>query len=57
MLSLGDQFTVATAEVQCTILLAAGQAMLATYQGTAFDIGYVALALLIIPVPTLLQYT
>ncbi|HET7149099.1 MAG TPA: DUF4386 family protein [Candidatus Nitrosopolaris sp.] len=52
MLSLSQQYTAATTDLQRSIFLAAGQAMLATYQGTAFDIGYVleGVGLLIIAV-------
>jgi hypothetical protein len=50
MLSLSNQYATATTEVERSILLAAGQAMLVTWQGTAFDVSYVlsALAVLII---------
>lgn len=41
MLSLSNQFAVAAIETQKTILLSAGQVMLETYRGTAFDIYYV----------------
>jgi fumarate reductase subunit D len=41
MLSLSDQYAAATTDAQRSILLAAGQVMLATYQGTAFDVGYI----------------
>ncbi|MBI3738163.1 MAG: DUF4386 family protein [Chloroflexi bacterium] len=49
MLSLSNQYAAATTEAQRTILLAAGQSMLAIYSGTAFDVYYVlnAIALLI----------
>jgi hypothetical protein len=52
MLSLSDQYAAATTEAQRSMFLAAGQAMLAVYQGTAFDVGYVleGIALLIIAV-------
>jgi len=52
MLSLSRQYAAATAEAQRTILLAAGQSMLAIYSGTAFDVYYVlnAIALLIFSV-------
>ena len=51
MLLLSDQYAAATTEAQRSILLAAGQAMLALYQGTAYDVGYAleGVALLIIP--------
>lgn len=41
MLSLSDQYAAATTDAQRSILLAAGQAMLATYTGTAFDLSYI----------------
>ncbi|MCL5438658.1 MAG: DUF4386 domain-containing protein [Patescibacteria group bacterium] len=49
MLSLSNQYIIATTEVQKTALLSAGQMFLATYQGTAFNASYVlvAIALLI----------
>jgi len=52
MLSLSNQYAAATTDAQRTIFLAAGQAMLAIYRGTAFDVYYVmnAIALLIISV-------
>ncbi|MGA2240257.1 MAG: hypothetical protein ABSG74_13705 [Candidatus Bathyarchaeia archaeon] len=52
MLSLSDQYAAATTDAQRSLFLAAGQAMLATYQGTAFDVGYVleGVALLIVAV-------
>ena len=52
MLSLSNQYAAATTDAQRTIFLAAGQAMLAIYTGTAFNVYYVmnAIALLIISV-------
>jgi hypothetical protein len=52
MLSLSSQYTAATTDAQRAIFLAAGQATLAIWQGTAFDVGYVleGAALLIIAV-------
>jgi len=52
MLSLSNQYAAATTDAQRTIFLAAGQAMLAIYRGTAFNVYYVmnAIALLIISV-------
>jgi hypothetical protein len=47
MLSLSNQFAVATTEAQKTMLLAAGQVMLETYKGTAFDIYYVLNAIVL----------
>ena len=52
MLSLSDQYAAATTEAERSMFLAAGQAMLAIYQGTTFDVGYIleGVALLIIAV-------
>lgn len=52
MLSLSNQYAAATTDAQRPMFLAAGQAMLAIYQGTAFDVYYVlnAVATLIISV-------
>ncbi len=49
MLSLSRQYAGATTEIQRTSLVAAGQAMMAIYSGTAFDAYYVlnAIALLL----------
>jgi hypothetical protein len=41
MLSLSNQYTAATTDAQRAQFLAAGQAMLAIYQGTAFNVYYV----------------
>jgi len=41
MLSLSSQYAAATTDAQRSTFLAAGQAMLALYQGTAFDVSYV----------------
>ena len=41
MLSLSNQYAAATTDAQRSMLLAAGQAMLATYQGTAFNVSYI----------------
>lgn len=41
MLSLSNQYAAATTAAQQSSLVAAGQALLATYQGTPFDVGYV----------------
>ena len=41
MLSLSDQYNAATTYVQRTALLAAGQALLTIYNGTAFDLSYI----------------
>jgi hypothetical protein len=50
MLSLSNQYGTASTEVERSTFLAAGQAMLATWQGTAFDVSYVlsAFAVLIV---------
>jgi Domain of unknown function (DUF4386) len=50
MLSLSKQYAIATTEAQKTILLAAGQAMLATWQGSAFQVSYLlgSIALILI---------
>lgn len=41
MLSLSNQYDAATTEVQRATLLAAGQALLTIYNGTAFDLSYI----------------
>ena len=41
MLSLSNQYAAATTDVQRAMLLAAGQALLSIYNGTAFDLSYV----------------
>src|SRR6185436_1553146 len=41
MLSLSNQYTVAVNEGEKSILLASGKVMMAAWQGTAFDTGYV----------------
>ena len=50
MLSLSNQYTTAITDAERSLFLAAGQAMLVTWQGTAFDVSYVlsALAVLIV---------
>jgi hypothetical protein len=50
MLSLSNQYATATTEAERSFVLAAGQAMLVTWQGTAFNVSYVlsALAILIV---------
>lgn len=40
MLYLSDQYAAATTDAQRATLLAAGEAMLATFDGTAFHVGY-----------------
>lgn len=41
MLSLSSQYAAASSNAQLFLLLGAGEAMLATYKGTAFDVYYV----------------
>ena len=41
MLSLSDQYAAATTEAQRAMIVAAGEAMLTTWTGTAFDVSYV----------------
>lgn len=41
MLSLSEQYNAATTEVQRATFLAAGQALLTIYNGTAFDLSYI----------------
>jgi hypothetical protein len=41
MLSLSDQFTAASSDAERGTTLAAGEAMLATWEGTAFQVSYV----------------
>jgi hypothetical protein len=50
MLSLSNQYATETTDAERSLFLAAGQAMLVTWQGTAFDVSYVlsALAVLIV---------
>ncbi len=52
MLSLSSQFAAAATEAEQVIFLASGQAMMAQYTGTAFDVYYVfnAVGLLIMAV-------
>ncbi len=52
MLSLSNQYAAATTDAQRSLFQAAGQAMLAIYQGSAFDVYYIlgAVATLIISV-------
>ena len=45
MLSLSNQYATATTDAQRSLFVASGQAMLAIYQGTAFDVSYVLLAI------------
>lgn len=50
MLSLSRKYAVVTTEADKSMLLSAGQVLIATWQGTAFDVGYVmeGVAMLII---------
>ena len=48
MLSLSNQYAAATTDVQRSILLATGQGMLTTFQGTAFDVYYILNAITLI---------
>ena len=52
MLSLSNLYTAATTDAERSIFLAAGQGMIATWQGTAFNVSYIlgAIALLIVSV-------
>ena len=52
MLSFSTQYAAATTDAQRSLFEASGQAMLAIYQGTAFDVNYIlgAVATLIISV-------
>lgn len=52
MLSIGHQYAAATTDAQRAIFLSAGQSLLATYSGTAFDVYYIlnAIALIIFSV-------
>ena len=45
MLSLSNQYAAATTDVQRSMFMASGQAMLAIYQGTAFGLSYIFLAI------------
>ena len=45
MLSLSNQYATATTDAQRSLFVASGQAMLVIYQGTAFDVSYVLLAI------------
>jgi hypothetical protein len=58
MLSLSNQYTAATTDTERYTFLAAGQAMLVTWQGTAFDISYIlgAIALLTVSYVMLRSY-
>jgi len=45
MLLLSNQYLQATSEIQRTVLLSAGQSLLVRYQGTAFNVSYVLVAI------------
>jgi hypothetical protein len=45
MLSLSNQYATATTDVQRSMFVASGQAMLAIYRGTAFGVSYLLLAI------------
>ena len=45
MLSLSDKYAAATTEAEKTTLVTAGQTMIITWTGTAYDIGYVLLGI------------
>jgi hypothetical protein len=45
MLSLSSQYAAATTDAQRSLFMASGQAMLAIYQGTAFNVSYALLAI------------
>jgi len=59
MLSLSDQYTAANTYVEKSMVLAAGYTMLATWQGTAFNVGYIlgGFALVIVSAVILLSPT
>jgi hypothetical protein len=48
MLSLSTQYAAATTEAQKSMLLGAGQALLAIYNGTAFNVYYILSAITLI---------
>lgn len=48
MLSLSHQYATATAEAERSLVLAAGQAMLVNWQGTAFSVSYILSAFAIL---------
>jgi hypothetical protein len=54
MLSLSDQYATATTDAQRETLLAAGQAMLASWQGTAFHVGYILSSIAGITIPAIM---
>ena len=41
MLSLSNQYTAATTEIERSMYLSAGQVMIANWQGTAFNVSYI----------------
>jgi hypothetical protein len=54
MLSLSDRYAAATTDAQRETLLAAGQAMLASWQGTAFHVGYILSSIAGIAIPAIM---
>jgi hypothetical protein len=54
MLSLSDHYAAATTDAQRAMFLAAGQAMLAGWQGTAFQVGYLLSSVAGIAIPAVM---
>jgi hypothetical protein len=54
MVSLSDQYASAATNEQRTMLLAAGQAMLALYNGTAFNVSYIIGALAMVAISAIM---
>jgi hypothetical protein len=54
MLSLSDRYAAATTDAQRATLLAAGQAVLAGWQGTAFQVGYILSSIAGIAIPAVM---
>ncbi len=54
MLSLSNQYSVATTDQEKFVLLAAGQAMLVIWQGTAFNVSYILGAIAMFTVSTVM---
>jgi hypothetical protein len=57
MVTLSDQYAAATTDAQRSALLAAGQAMLATYSGTAFDAYYLLASVALVMISTVMLRT
>ena len=55
MLTLSNQYVVATTDAQRAEILAAGQAMLAIYQGTAFNVYYILNAIVLLIISSVMQ--